>query len=126
MRSPRASAMSCVGGIRSGRDTTLETSVYAPISARSDTRPRRVRCFMLSADRVHHVLVLDHLPRITMIDDLAAIDGVEPVGNPAGVGEIRFGDQDRDPHLLDLPHRLDEPGHYHRSEPLEGLVEQED
>src|ERR1700674_1213044 len=64
----------------------------------------------LSPDRVHYFLGVEHLARISMIDDLAAVDGVEPVGDPAGIRQVRFGDEERDLHLLDLPYRVDEPG----------------
>src|SRR5262249_61151409 len=102
--------MSCAGGRMSGRDTLLATRVYVATSAASETSQMRNRCVMrrlLSADGIHDFLVLDHRPRISAIDDLASIDGIEPVGDPGGIRQVRLGDQDRDRELLDLLDRLD-------------------
>src|SRR4051812_15574095 len=108
---PNVQAMSCRGGMRSGRCARLETTAYAPIRAVSDaTQSRagwakaRVIGKNLTADGVHHLVVVDHLPRIPMIDDLSTVDRVEPVGDARGIGQVRLGDQHRDPHLLDLLH----------------------
>src|SRR5438128_1979324 len=121
--------MSCMGGRMSGRDTRLATRVYVPTSAARETSQRRDRRAMrhrLSADRIHDFLVLDNRLRISTIDDLAAVDGVEPVGDPAGMREVRFCDQDRDLQLLDSLDRLDETRDHYRRESFERLVQEED
>jgi len=58
-------------------------------------------------------------------DDLAAIDGVEAVGDAAGVLHVRFGDEHRDAERLDRAHGLDEARDHHRRQALERLVEQQ-
>src|SRR5437764_9129264 len=122
-----APAMSPGGGTMSGRATARATRVYATISAaREKIQRRERRANRLPVDRAHHFLVVHDLPWIALIDDLAAVDRIEAVGHPGGVGEVRLRDQDREIHLLDLPHRLDQPRHHHRREALEWLVEQED
>ena len=47
-------------------------------------------------NRLHHVLVLGHLPRVSLVDDLASIDGIEPIRHAGGVGHVGLGDQDGD------------------------------
>src|SRR5262245_57089792 len=79
----------------------------------------------LSANRAHDVLVGEDVPWVAVEDDLAAVDRVEPVGDPGGVDQVRLGDEDGDAHRLDRPHRLDEPGDHDRREPLERLVQQQ-
>src|SRR5215475_9867752 len=76
--------------------------------------------------RLHDLLARERGLRIPLEDDLAAVDGVEPVGDPRGGREVRLGDQQRHAHAFDLPHRLDEAVHHHRREPLERLVEEQD
>src|SRR5947207_11633373 len=121
-----APAMSPGGGTMSGRAMARATSVYATISAaREKIQRRERRANRLPVDRAHHFLVVHDLPWIALIDDLAAVDRIEPVRDPARIGEVRLRDQHRDFHLLDLPHGVDQPRHDHRREPLERLVEQE-
>src|SRR5215813_5322492 len=101
----RASAIDWVGGITSGRKTSrstggkrsaFETTVYAATKVANEASPSRERLTVtffiavkrssLAADRLHHVLALEHPSRVSFVDDLAAVDGIESVGHPAGVG----------------------------------------
>src|SRR6266446_7275762 len=91
----------------SGRWESMRFMTKEPRSKSVAAKPPSAAA--LTADDVHHLVVVDDLPRISVIDDLAAVDRIQPVGNPAGVGEVRLGDQHRELHLLDLVHGVDEP-----------------
>ena len=80
----------------------------------SQTRDRRAMRRSLSADRsypriVFMTSVFSATTADLHIDDLPSVDGIEPVGDPPGMRQVRFGDQDRDVQLLDLLDRVDEP-----------------
>src|SRR5438105_8462925 len=96
-----APAMSSAGGTTSGREMACATSMYATISAARERIQRRERrANRLSVDRAHHFLVVHDLPWIALVDDLAAIDRVQAVRDPACIGEVRLRDKHRDFYLL--------------------------
>src|SRR5438034_444921 len=80
----------------------------------------------LAANRLHDVLILEGSGWSALEDNLAPVDGVEPVGHAGGGYEVRLGDQQRDPHGLDPLGRLDEAADDHGRQAFERLVEQED
>src|SRR4051812_7605640 len=97
------------GGSRSGRSSRIDTTVYTAARTASEAIQSRAgwrvaRCILqrLSVDGAHDLLVLEHLLRISGVDDLAAVDRVQLVRHPAGVRQVRLRDQDRQLHLLDL------------------------
>src|SRR5688572_18536554 len=58
-------------------------------------------------------------------DDLAAVDGIEPVRDAPGVLHVRLRDEHGDAERLDRAYGVDEPRHHHRRQSLERLVEEE-
>src|SRR5439155_5869382 len=74
---------------------------------------------------LHDVLVLERLLGPALEDDLAAVDRVEPVRDARRVGEVRLGDQQRDPQVLDLEHRIAEPLDDDRGQTFERLVQKQ-
>jgi len=76
-----------------------------------------------TAKRLHEVFVLERVLRLAFEDDLAAVDRVEPLRDARRVDEVRLRDQERDPQVLDLEHRIAEPLDDHRGEALERLVQ---
>src|SRR3972149_2887114 len=80
----------------------------------------------LPAQRLHDLAVAERFCGVTVEDDLAAVDRVEPVRDARGVAEIRLREEDRDAHRLYLVHRIGKARDDHRREPLERLVQQQD
>src|SRR5438445_404972 len=76
----------------------------------------------LPVQRLHHLGVAGQLGGASGEDDLAAVDGVEPVGDATGVLHVGFGDEHGDAEGLDGAHRLDEARDDDRRQPLERLV----
>src|SRR6266498_1227261 len=100
------------------------TSWYGRVERQAGIR--RSLITWLAADRLHDLLVREHFLRLSLENDLAAIDGIQAVSDLRGSHEVGLSDEQRDPHLFDLVHGVAEAIDYDWSQPLKGFVQQQD
>src|SRR6267143_2892531 len=82
-------------------------------------------CAQLAAQRLHHFFVGERFPRRPMEDDLATVDGIEPVADARRRAQMRFRHEDGNAHRLDLRDCLGKAIDPDRGQAFEGFVEQQ-